>query len=56
MLVIFKKEDGDQANKDEDKSVGSNDATDVLEEILNFFETIDKNYRRVTILNLYLDD
>ncbi|KAL4473814.1 hypothetical protein ABPG74_022678 [Tetrahymena malaccensis] len=42
-----KKEDGDQNNKEEEKSaVGSNEAVDVLEEILNFLDTIDKNYRR----------
>jgi len=42
-----KKEEGTDANREDNKSVGSSDPLEVLEGILGFLDTINKNYRRV---------
>jgi len=47
-IVLKQKEDGEQGVKEEEeKSVGSNDPADILEDLLNFLDTVDKNSRRV---------
>ena len=46
--ILNQKEDGEQGMKEEEeKSVGSNDPVDILEDLLNFLDTVDKNSRRV---------
>ena len=46
--ILKQKEDGEQGMKEEEeKSVGSNDPVDILEDLLNFLDTVDKNSRRV---------